>query len=147
MAKINYTDTSNMTLDQMVEKYNEIAEKLGRDRRNSKFRDKATGTKAIHGAEVELASLEQVPEGTADDDTTPKARGRTPSVADDAVVEVLVDNPKRAGTVSHDRFACYGRKGQKTTVGAYTASTGDRRKALRDIAWDWDHGFINVVQS
>ena len=55
-----------------------------------------------------------------------------------AVITVLVDkNPKRPGSVSETRFACY-KTGE--TVEQYLRAGG---RGL-DVKWDVDHGFISV---
>lgn len=72
----------------------------------------------------------------------PRATGRA-SYADTARITVLVaENPKRAGSAAHVRFATY-RPGM--TVADYVAAVGDRRKALQDLGWDVAHGFVKVV--
>ncbi len=69
-------------------------------------------------------------------------RGRA-TFSDDAQIEVLVaENPKRKGTACYTRFEKYGRG---CTVGEYARATGDRRKALQDVAWDVEREFVRVT--
>lgn len=78
----------------------------------------------------------------------PAQRGpKSKAPADTAVLEVLVDNPKREPN-RKARFEGYGTagvKGSKGTVAQYVAHVGDRRTALKDIVRDIRKGYIKVV--
>lgn len=67
----------------------------------------------------------------------PKLRGRAAKFADDQVIKVLVDNPKRAGSKSYERFALY--KDGMTVGQAKEAGI-----TLGDIDWDAKHEYISV---
>jgi hypothetical protein len=98
-----------------------------------------TGTKVSKGAPAKPASKP----AKAPKEKAPKAegeggrRGRAPAWPLDAKIKVLVENPKRAGTASHDRFALYG-KG--TTVGAFLEAGG----TSGDLHWDSEHEYISI---
>ena len=65
-------------------------------------------------------------------------RKRHDPIPEDRVIRLRVaDNPKRAGSPSHRRFALY-RDGM--TVGEFLKAGGQRS----DIAWDVDKGWISV---
>ena len=72
-----------------------------------------------------------------------KAKGgsKSPSVRDGDVIYVKVQgNPKKAEAAT--RFGYY-RDG--LTVEGYIKAVGDRRQALRDLAWDVRKGWVEVV--
>jgi hypothetical protein len=63
-----------------------------------------------------------------------------------AVITVLVPNPKRPGTMAHAKYACY-QNGQ--TVAQFTAALValgyPAVKATNNLAWDLQHGFITLA--
>jgi len=50
-------------------------------------------------------------------------------------------NPKKAGSKSEGEFAKYR---DEMTVDEYVAAVGDKKKALANIKWDTDKGFVSV---
>ena len=65
-------------------------------------------------------------------------------------IVVLVDNPKKPGSIASRNWGIYGRKGQPTiTVAKYmeTYPQDDRgvNRARASLLWDWDRRFIAIV--
>jgi hypothetical protein len=66
---------------------------------------------------------------------------------DTRIVKLLVDkNPKREGTASHARFACYVAGQTADQYKDAVVKLGQaRRHATADLAWDLKHGFISLT--
>lgn len=97
----------------------------------------ATASKFAAKAKVDVA---EVVKHTAKAKTEMSSATHAAPVDADVKVVVLVKaNPKREGTASYERFAAYFSKKVKTVGDALAA--GLTRK---DIAWDTNHGFIQL---
>jgi hypothetical protein len=122
-----------------------VFNKINAARQVTKFSDHSTAVKRTQLAleardfDFSFASGELVVGPAAT--TAPR-----PRTEDGRTITLLTErNPKAAGSKSETRFALY-RTGM--TVGDYVAEVrklGDkRRKAIRDIAFDTEHGYIRV---
>ena len=138
-----------MTIDQMVTVYNTIS---GRDP-VGRFRDKATGLAALRDAlekreaqpaeekitEVKPAEEKPAEEKAPEPQKMPHGREHRAMYEHDDLIFVMVsENPKRPGSSSATRFEKY-RDGM-TVQDAVDAGL------KRDLAWDWDHGFITILK-
>lgn len=76
-------------------------------------------------------------------------RGPSPEHADDDIIEVLVsENPKRASSASHARFALY-KTGMRVSDYLQAAHALQKKQAesyRSDLIWDTDKSFIRVVK-
>ena len=61
-----------------------------------------------------------------------------PHPADAKITLLAKENPKRAGSAAHKRFALYSKH---TTVAAFLKAGGTRA----DLRWDAEHKFINIT--
>lgn len=137
---------SELSLEDMVRFFNDVPGV----RQVSRFSDPTTGRSrlalALERAEMKLARLPGVvgqyrivPVGAATNTRGPGALQRR--------ITVLRRNPKRKGSASHARFALY-RRGM--TVAEYVAAaeaTGvSHRKALKDVYYDRDKGYIGIEE-
>lgn len=66
-----------------------------------------------------------------------KRRGPAPEFADEQVIEVLVKNPKRPGSMAHARYAKY-------RTGMTVRQALDAGLRREDFKWDTDHGHIDI---
>lgn len=97
---------------------------------------------AQHGSDFPVLSRAAWLEtGLTSGDGEAKKPGRAPAFPDNAIVRVLIDNPKRPGSASYERYKRYGGgTGHETTVGEALANG-----VLRiDLNWDLNHGHISI---
>lgn len=142
-------DLSTLTSSQLVAAYNSLS-----GREIKKFSDRATGEKRLqmlldeHDSTIRIESDEVV---VYKNDAAPAApRKPRTDYTDDLRIEVRVSqNPKRAGTKAHARFALY-RDGM--TVAEYkaacTAHDGKHARPgfryLGDLKWDEERQYVMV---
>lgn len=137
---------NNLTAAEIVTVYNSVEAKPVKKFRNKDVAvERTIAALKTHGLELRADHDEDAIEdfGFAVLHPAP-ADGRSArrTHSDEMVITVLTEgNPKRKNSKSAKRFALYT---DGITVAEYKIAVGESSRALADIRWDEDHGYIEV---